>query len=441
MSEQDPKLVALTTLLQLQKAARQAKSRERLGFVICNESHRLLRYQQALVWTRQPLRVHTLSGLAVIDQNAPYTQWLEQLLEQLQHHPRATSPTQFTADDFPTVSKENWKAFAPEHFLHHPFIKNGELHGGLIMMREAPWEEAETALLDMLGDAYAHAWFAQTGKLEPKQHSRLRRAIPWLLGGTLVIGSALPVKMSVLAPAEVIPLAPWVVAAPQQGIIKQLAVKPNQPVQRGDLLFEYDDTRARNALEVARKALAVAEAEYSRARQRAFTDAQSKGEAGELKARREQARAELAYNQDLLQRSRIHAQRDGIAVFSNADDWTGKPVSVGERVMTIASTDETQLQVWLPAADAFAANTGARVRFFRNTHPDSPLTAQLSQTSFEAELSPQGNLAFRLRAHFNDSQHPRLGVHGTARVDGEDVSLIYYLMRRPLATLRQWLGW
>ena len=35
----------------------------------------------------------------------------------------------------------------------------------------------------------------------------------------------------------------------------------------------------------------------------------------------------------------------------------------------------------------------------------------------------------------------RLGLHGTAKVYGEEVSLGYYLLRRPLSALRAWTGW
>jgi hypothetical protein len=34
-----------------------------------------------------------------------------------------------------------------------------------------------------------------------------------------------------------------------------------------------------------------------------------------------------------------------------------------------------------------------------------------------------------------------LGMMGTARIHGRWVPLAYYLLRRPLAAARQWLGW
>jgi hypothetical protein len=69
------------------------------------------------------------------------------------------------------------------------------------------------------------------------------------------------------------------------------------------------------------------------------------------------------------------------------------------------------------------------------------LHATLRQASYEATLSPSGLLGYRLKALFADgSRVPRIGLRGTAKVYGERVSLFYYLMRRPLAAVRQLLG-
>jgi hypothetical protein len=35
---------------------------------------------------------------------------------------------------------------------------------------------------------------------------------------------------------------------------------------------------------------------------------------------------------------------------------------------------------------------------------------------------------------------PRLGIRGTAQLYGDRVPMIYYILRRPVAFLRQWVG-
>jgi len=445
MSKEDTRLLGLSTLLQLEKSARQADSQERLGFIICNETHRLFRYHQAVLWLNGSTRprVHTVSGLAQADTDSPYLQWLQRLLQVIQKRDEIDRLEALSIDDFPSDISTDWVENIPGKLLHCPLVnEKGRAIGGLLLLREEEWQPAELAMLEMLLDAYRHAWLALGNKRTQSQSAQgLKRYLAPSVATILFIAGFLPISMSTLAPAEVIPRNPWIVASPQNGVAQRMHVQPNQRVKQGDLLFELDDTEVRNALEVARKARDVANAEYLRASQRAFSDQTSKGEVRLFKARREQAEAEVHYNQDRLSKMRILAEREGIAVYSDPQEWIGKPLRIGERVMTLASPEQVQLRIWLPTADAFIARNGAQAQFFRDTDPTNPVPAQLHNTAYEAELSPDGQLAFRLGATFSpDSQTPRLGIQGTARIYGEKVTLYYFLFRRPLAVLRQWLG-
>jgi len=98
--------------------------------------------------------------------------------------------------------------------------------------------------------------------------------------------------------------------------------------------------------------------------------------------------------------------------------------------------------VWLPVANAINLDTGSQIRLFLRVAPLSPLTASLTQTSYQATLSPENIPAYRIRGRFDGdaSQLARIGLKGTAKLYGETVPLVYYLMRRPLAALREWSG-
>ena len=81
----------------------------------------------------------------------------------------------------------------------------------------------------------------------------------WMLAGLLVLSLFVPVRLSVLAPAEVVALNAIAVAAPQDGVVGSFAVAPNAKVKAGDLLFSLDDSSLLNRLAVARKALEIAQ--------------------------------------------------------------------------------------------------------------------------------------------------------------------------------------
>jgi multidrug resistance efflux pump len=183
----------------------------------------------------------------------------------------------------------------------------------------------------------------------------------------------------------------------------------------------------------------VAEAELKVSTQRAFTDADSSARLDLLAARVEQKRAELDYAHQLLARSEIRAERDGIAVFADAERWTGKPVQTGERLMQLADPVQAELRLELPVGDAIALQPGAEVALFLDSDPLHRHVAQLERAAYEAQTTAAGQLAYRLDATFVEAS-PRIGLRGTAKLYGERAPLAYYLLRRPLAALRQGLG-
>jgi hypothetical protein len=185
----------------------------------------------------------------------------------------------------------------------------------------------------------------------------------------------------------------------------------------------------------------VAEAEYRQAAQEALFDDKSRSKLTVLKARADQRRTDVTYAQSMLDRVRVTASRDGLALFDDPNDWIGRPVTIGERLLEIADPAQGELEIWLPVADAITLTSGADVEFFLNIAPGSPLRGKLRQASYEATLSPANLLGYRLKATLDDPAHmPRIGLRGTAKIYGEKVTLFYYLARRPLAAARQFLG-
>ncbi|HTO62264.1 MAG TPA: HlyD family secretion protein, partial [Bradyrhizobium sp.] len=186
---------------------------------------------------------------------------------------------------------------------------------------------------------------------------------------------------------------------------------------------------------------AVAEAEYRQAAQQALFDDKSRALLAVLKGRAEQRRADVTYNQSLLDRIKVTATRSGLALYDDPNAWIGRPVTIGERLLEIADPSQAEIEIWLPVADAITLETGADVDFFLNVAPESPRRARLRQASYEPTLSPAGLMGYRLKATLTDgASPPRIGLKGTAKVYGERVSLFYYLLRRPLAAARQFVG-
>jgi hypothetical protein len=432
---------ALAVLLGLARRARQASGLSELRFIMANETIALVSYRQAFVWSAAR-GLETVSGVAAVEQGSPFTLWLDRALRGLTLTCGAVRQLDRAAIA-PGIG-EQWADFLPAHLLLLPLCSpDGALLGALGLAREQPWEGAEIVLLDALADAYApvFAWHhRQSWPLRLLLAARRIRMLPLVVVLAVVAAGFLPVRLSVLAPGEIVPRDPAIIRAPLDGVVERVAVAMNAAVAEGDLLFELDTTTIRGQSAVAEKAFATAQAEYEQVAQQAFYDPKAKAQLGVLAGRIAERRAERAYLASVLERSRVRAPRAGIAVVDDPTEWAGRPVAVGERVMAVADERDTELEVWLPPQDLIALPEAAPATLFLNIDPLAPVHASLRYVAYESQPRPDGSLAYRLRATITDEVHPRLGYRGTVRLSGERVSLAYWLLRRPLAALRQKFG-
>ncbi|MFJ2985870.1 MULTISPECIES: efflux RND transporter periplasmic adaptor subunit [unclassified Pseudomonas] len=427
---------AFAVFLGLQRQARQAASSEQLAYAMVNDGQALFGFRHAALLIAG--KVQALTGISVVEANAPFVAFVERAAGRLQAAGVAGQASAVEPSLLDAQTLADWQALSAGQAFWLPLHdRQGEAFGGLWLAREQPFNAAEQALLVQLGETYAHAWQA----LNPVRPWRLRwprrRVLAVLALALLVL--LVPVRQSVLAPAEVVPRGGWVVAAPLDGVVAEFLVKPNQTVAAGDLLVRFEATTLKAQADVAARALGVAEAELKASTQRAFSDADSSARLDLLAARVEQKRAELDYARQLLARSEIRAERGGIAVFADAERWTGKPVQTGERLMQLADPAQAELRLELPVGDAIALQPGAEVALFLDSDPLHRHLAQLERAAYEAQASAAGQLAYRLDAAFVEGP-PRIGLRGTAKLYGERAPLAYYLLRRPLAAVRQGLG-
>jgi hypothetical protein len=381
----------------------------------------------------------------MVERNAPFMLWLNPAFAKLDDGAEPGGIRRVDAGSVGGASGEAWSEWLPAHGLLVPLrTEEQPALGVLLLAREQPWSDGDIHLISELADGYAYAWLRFRGRRHRSLAAALfgrGRVVKLALAAALVAILCLPVTLSALAPAEVVALQPTIVRAPLEGVVDHFEVQPNEQVEAGQLLLTLDPRAIENKLEVASKALAVAEAEYRQAAQQAVFDDKSRALMAVLKGRAEQRRADVTYNQSLLDRIKVTATRSGLALYDDPNAWIGKPVAIGERLIEIADPAQAEIEIWLPVADAITLRPGADVDFFLNIAPESPLHATLRQASYEATQSPAGLLGYRLKAKLSDpARPPRIGLKGTAKVFGERVSLFYYLLRRPLAAARQFVG-
>ena len=265
----------------------------------------------------------------------------------------------------------------------------------------------------------------------------------WYWMGLMVMMGAmcLPVPMSTLAPTEVVAKDPTIVSAPINGVITDIRVPPNTMVTKGQTLFLYEDTNFRSQYEVAEKNLATAIAEYHKTAQGAFFESETNAQVPLTRAEVALRETERDFAEERLEQIDVKALQTGLLVYSDKSDWIGKPVEIGQRIMEIADPTQVELQIHLPVEDAIILKKNARIDVFLDAKPLETLSATLVHASYHAEVLPGNILAYRVKGQFTKpASDTRIGWRGTAKIYGEDVSLFFFLFRRPISTFRQYVG-
>lgn len=78
---------------------------------------------------------------------------------------------------------------------------------------------------------------------------------------------------------------------------------------------------------------------------------------------------------------------------------------------------------------------------YLSASPLAPVTAHLRYMAHDAVQRPDGSFAYRVRATLDAGTAHRVGLKGTAKLHGSWVPFVYWMMRRPWATARAYLGW
>ena len=448
ISPHQQQLAGLAVLLQLEKQVRHAKDAAEFGFIVVNETRRIMRYDQALLWKRRgrSAKIVSVSGVDCLNDKGPYLQWVRKVCKYFAGQDEFRNPCVIAEDKVPKRLQAGWRKWVGNEAVWCPLRGGDEsLLGGLLLMRAgSQWQAAEIGLLAQLADSYGHAWQLlqmRTVWRRPRQSGPLRWLVVGAIMALLVWAMFLPVNLSVLAPAQIVPIEPLVVSAPLQGVIKQFYVQPNEDVKAGQLLFRFDDTDLRNRLRMAEKALIESETELQRARQQSLFQREKSVDVDLLQARVALKKAEVDYAMESLAMVKVRAEKDGIVLFADVNDWLGKPVVTGEKILLVADPSRKELEIQVPIANAINMENGGEVRLFLNVDPSLDIRAVVRRASYEPKAMPDGTLAFQVRATLNrDLPVLRIGHMGTAKIYGQQTFLYYFLFRRPWGTVRRTIG-
>lgn len=440
----------LARLVVIQNRAHEAETAQEFAIFATNQSHELSPFFQSICWHRNTLNsveVMAVSGVSSIDSSAIIVRFMVKLVKAFLAMEGSDKPSILGLKDVSGALKDDWVEMMPPYCQWLPFTKDDRTEAGLLIFYEQPINRKRQVLFEPLSVTFSHIWYGlpENRKKTKGILGRLTRSsiAKWVIFACVIAILAIPVRESALAPAQIVATKPAVVGSTISGVIKHIHIQPNEFVNRGDLLVSLDATEAVSSLEIAEKELESARTESLIASQRAFSSEDAKAEVALLKSRTKTSELKVSQAKSLLERTRIYAARDGIAIYTDEYEFLGQKVDIGQRIMLLADVNSVELDVSMPVGDTIDFRVGDKVSLFLNTDPARPVSAQLRQTSYEPRTGDNGEFVFLLKANFEDTKfRGRIGWAGTAKVYSSDrVSLFMYIFRRPIASARRFFGW
>ena len=382
-------------------------------------------------------KVTAISHVPVVDRTVPFVQWLESVAEV--HIDRLKSdPVMANIANLPEELATDWNDLAPPALLFVPIRDvNGALKAILAFARHDPFSHGEIGVAQTIGSVWALATRSQRQPIVKKRGL----AISFASVAVLLLALVIQVPMTVLGEAQIEAENSQIVTVPFDGIVSQLSVDDGQSVVIGDDLFSLERSQLEADLDVALQASEVAKADFTRVQKQGFRDAEARRSVASKEAEHRLRVLEARIAEDRLNRSEVTAARPGIIRLDETDGWIGRPVRAGQRVLEISDPSSVEASVYVPVKDAIALQVGNLVRVFLDDRPDEPLEGHITSFSYAPKPSPLNVMSYEVSVKFPiQPENTGLGVRGSARVYSDDVSLLYYLFRRPIIFLIQHLG-
>jgi multidrug resistance efflux pump len=436
---------ALEAMLGVDDRIRKSTTETELQHLIVNETRKLTGARQIFLarkTARHGFRVAAVSSLALVERDTPFVRWIESIIRKLCQERGETQPVDFSLPAFTSPEQSETETYPFRHLHWQPLtLSSRHSFAGMLLARERPWSEHEKKLIERQAGVYTSAWKAIHGHKSLRKTQPLRHWIPLTALLLFLVGAFIPVPMTALSPMEIVERNAGLVTAPLDGVVSDIAVKPNTLVKKGQVILSFEDTTLRNRLEVAQRDMLVAEAKYDRAQRAAFSDPASRHELEIAKTEFNLKKAERDYAADALARTKIVASTDGILIYSDPNKLLGRPVKTGERLMKIGNPADVEVRIDLPVADAIVLEKGAEARLFLDSDPLNPVSAKIVSEAYHAEPNSTQQLVYKLRAKLAPGvAPPRIGSRGTAQIYGQQVPFFFYLLHKPISAARQYLG-
>ena len=440
-----PEIVKLLTAInRLTIKAINTNEKQSLIFLMLNDTAQIVRYDRAVFFSmgKQPTKVLGVSGQTKVSKWADLSKKWRAVADDIKDPRTLQVINHDSLNRSGNIFNELEQGQGGTSILWVPLFSGGELVGGFWFERWGGnnWHPQEQEIIKFLIDAYGAAWkkFITSAAIW-----RMLKA-KWTWYSVLLILLLMMfvrVPLRVAAPCEVVPHHPIVVTAPLDGIIQEVVVEPGQFVKEATTLFEYDKRVPMQELKVAQKQVEITRSELNRSTTLGLEDPRSRAEIAVLTLRLQREEIRLALAQYHAGQLTVTAPQEGYVVLDEPDQWRGKPVQVGERVMILSHPEQTKIRFWVPEGDNIAFDKEKPVKVVLNVAPERSYKANVIYIANYTSLDEKQVPSFVAEANWvNGVPDIKTGLKGTAVLYGDNVSLFYFIIRKPWSSIRRWTG-
>lgn len=446
----NPQLLPLLYLInRLSLKVATLDSVESLIFTIVNDSHHLIPYDRALLFSLSPKGAELIgiSGESQVNTASERVQTWTRLAKGLTHPELGNELSEESFSDDLGSTWEKLQGENPAAVFWLPILARDEQTIGLWLEQhnqdhfQLPLPEMLDPLQKLMMPAFGIAWKRLHSGFSPKHWASKKTTLAITLA--LLLLAALPVSLRIVAPVEIVAKDPFVVRTPLDGVISEVLVEPGQVLAKETPLFLYEPEDFVHRRKTAQKQVDLKQSELERAVVLSFNDQDAQNELSLLQLEKQKALIDLELAEHEASELIVKAPVAGIALMQQPEIWRGRSVHIGEKVLTIGDPRHTELRIQIPEQDNVPFDPSKPVKVFLNIAPTKSHFAQIRYVSNEATLNEQGISSYISKADWVEDMSEadlKLGLQGSAVLYGHRVPLVYYLLRKPIATLRRLLG-
>lgn len=228
----------------------------------------------------------------------------------------------------------------------------------------------------------------------------------------LMLATGLPGTHRIKADATLEGLVQRAVVAGVDGYISEASARAGDVVRAGQLLGRLDE----RDLALERRKWAAREQQLQREYREALAE-HDRTERSILKARLDEARAQIQLLDEQLEHTRLVAPFDGIVVRGDLSQSLGSPVERGQVLYEIAPLGGYRIILEVDERDVARVRVGASGRLALTALPGEPLPLRVESVTPVA-TAEDGHNFFRVEASLEEPQDSlRPGMAGVARID------------------------